>query len=457
MSTKSMGNGSPRLSPVYGFVGYAMCFSWFCSFFYFTRSPFFSFTLEGEASWMLRAGGAAVFVILFSLSGTLADVFSTQSHLRVLWFVSGVLAAIGYLMPLAIGRTLALAASYVCLMLLWDVYLATQPKVVGFAGGAVVGCGVLALIIRFLDPWAADMLLALLPFGSLALLAVVAQSALAERRFVTKADSSIKPYQSFEDVFSLLSTGFLLGLAASCISSPSASFPLMGYTGAALTWMFAGLLLIFDGLRTKYYSQSVLLKFSLLGVVPSLLVIPFLPSDWLSVGGWLMLFIMLRHGTFAIGDVAEKVRTLRLSDFGSFSTVRMCNFLGFLAGWIVTSSIFQFADSFFSRALLCFSALYVLVISVVLQTRKQPATEANVPHSGIFRRKVSEVAKQHQLTPRQEEVLFLLGKGRNADYIQKEFYISHTTAKTHIYTIYKKLNVHSQQELMNLIDAARVD
>ena len=52
------------------------------------------------------------------------------------------------------------------------------------------------------------------------------------------------------------------------------------------------------------------------------------------------------------------------------------------------------------------------------------------------------------------EIMFFLAKGHNAAYIQEKLYISEGTAKTHIRHVYKKTNVHSQQELMRLVELA---
>ena len=45
-------------------------------------------------------------------------------------------------------------------------------------------------------------------------------------------------------------------------------------------------------------------------------------------------------------------------------------------------------------------------------------------------------------------------RGYKSASIQQQLYISEGTAKTHIRHIYRKLNVHNQQELILLIDGA---
>ncbi len=81
-----------------------------------------------------------------------------------------------------------------------------------------------------------------------------------------------------------------------------------------------------------------------------------------------------------------------------------------------------------------------------------PAPFADVERA--FRERCREVAHRFGLTERQEEVLYLLAKGRNTAYIQEELVISPHTVKAHTYAIYKKLDLHSQQELIDLVEAA---
>lgn len=62
------------------------------------------------------------------------------------------------------------------------------------------------------------------------------------------------------------------------------------------------------------------------------------------------------------------------------------------------------------------------------------------------------LSERYKLSQRETEVLFYVAKGRNARHIAEKLYITESTAKTHMANIYRKVNVHSQQELMDLID-----
>ena len=85
---------------------------------------------------------------------------------------------------------------------------------------------------------------------------------------------------------------------------------------------------------------------------------------------------------------------------------------------------------------------------------KEPEGERSRP--GKFYLQCEVVAKKYGLSARQREVLGMLARGRNADYITEKLIISAHTAKAHIYNIYQKTGVHSRQELMDLVEGADV-
>lgn len=64
------------------------------------------------------------------------------------------------------------------------------------------------------------------------------------------------------------------------------------------------------------------------------------------------------------------------------------------------------------------------------------------------------VAEKHRLTARETEVFELLARGRTSPVIQEKLVLSHNTVKTHVRHIYAKLDVHSQQELISMVEEA---
>ena len=55
------------------------------------------------------------------------------------------------------------------------------------------------------------------------------------------------------------------------------------------------------------------------------------------------------------------------------------------------------------------------------------------------------------LSPREREILMMLAKGHDTEFMQDKLFISKSTIKSHTYNIYKKVDVHSRKELINLI------
>lgn len=86
------------------------------------------------------------------------------------------------------------------------------------------------------------------------------------------------------------------------------------------------------------------------------------------------------------------------------------------------------------------------------QAEESPSTNSPKTHRAPFTQRCHLVADTFLLSQRELEILSLLAKGRNAAYVQKELVISEGTVRTHMRNIYRKLDVHSQQELMDLVD-----
>ncbi|MDR1421432.1 MAG: LuxR C-terminal-related transcriptional regulator [Coriobacteriales bacterium] len=62
------------------------------------------------------------------------------------------------------------------------------------------------------------------------------------------------------------------------------------------------------------------------------------------------------------------------------------------------------------------------------------------------------ISKRYLLTQRETDVLRLLLAGRSSRRIQEELLVSESTAHTHIRHIYTKLNIHSKQELIDIVE-----
>lgn len=82
--------------------------------------------------------------------------------------------------------------------------------------------------------------------------------------------------------------------------------------------------------------------------------------------------------------------------------------------------------------------------------------DAHAEKASMWKVKIDHLAKHYDLTPRQKEIFGFLAKGRDAKFIEDRLCISHSTAKSHIYSIYCKLDIHSRQELIDIVESTVV-
>ena len=77
--------------------------------------------------------------------------------------------------------------------------------------------------------------------------------------------------------------------------------------------------------------------------------------------------------------------------------------------------------------------------------------DASSSETLLLDKSCKEITLKYKLTERESEILRLVALGRSAKYVAGELFISHNTAKSHIKHVYEKLNIHSKQELIDLI------
>ena len=75
--------------------------------------------------------------------------------------------------------------------------------------------------------------------------------------------------------------------------------------------------------------------------------------------------------------------------------------------------------------------------------------EASTQELDFTAQVLESIVKKHGLTSREKEVAAFLIRGRSLPYLEKELGISHGTANAHMQKIYRKLDIHSRQELLD--------
>lgn len=88
--------------------------------------------------------------------------------------------------------------------------------------------------------------------------------------------------------------------------------------------------------------------------------------------------------------------------------------------------------------------------NVLIETGEQ-TTDTNL-HSKNQTSTLEKIEKFYGLSKRETELLTFLISGRSVPYIAKQLYLSENTVRGYMKTLYKKLDVHSKQELIDVIE-----
>jgi DNA-binding CsgD family transcriptional regulator len=128
---------------------------------------------------------------------------------------------------------------------------------------------------------------------------------------------------------------------------------------------------------------------------------------------------------------------------------------GILFGRFLVGSFGLTLSAVFPATLVCVFAILVAILFVF--TENDLVNAMNIiplERHRRFREKCERVIKSFSLSKREGEIMIMFAKGRNLAYIQARLHLSRSTVSTHRQHIYQKLNIHSAQELLDLIQSA---
>ena len=224
--------------------------------------------------------------------------------------------------------------------------------------------------------------------------------------------------------------------------------------------------LAYVALSRKDFSPDSFFQLSILCSVAGFLVLSIaaangsLVSTLLSCGtGFfeiLMYFVLIALGAkntvsalpmLAWGNAMASWGTLLGANFGRFtnvmatdatmtSIISACIVFGIVAYVVLVQKSFSFAHTIQG-----IKPLTPLVSSSGADGTLSPVAE-----------RCAAIGAAASLTDREQEIFEYLARGRNVRFIQDELTVSYNTVKTHVSHIYAKLDVHSHQELIDLVE-----
>jgi DNA-binding CsgD family transcriptional regulator len=294
----------------------------------------------------------------------------------------------------------------------------------------------------------------------------------------------------FKNFLPSLIFAFVIGLLQGSYLAESVMLLMISTPLIILGIVVSGIFIYLVPVSANAYSDiDSMYRFSLLFVLLGVLGLSYLGGDGYSTIS--QAAIVTGFNLFDFGALTLSIVTIRKLQLGaSFfigsgrSLVYLCFAIGLFAGY-TAMPLFEIMGSSDGYLLVSGIALALLVITVLMPLHKFDVDTASAQNTSVaakmrpesfnllqaeagagtqgddgsapvytpWKRICKEVAANYQLSPREVEVFLLVAKGRNAEHIQEKLIISPHTAKTHIANIYHKLEVHSQQELLDLIES----
>lgn len=256
----------------------------------------------------------------------------------------------------------------------------------------------------------------------------------------------------------------LMSLCAFVIGFTQLSAEAFWYPAGYLGELLVSALLVFGILSSaKYFNFGIIYRIalpliiiSMLFIAPNLVFIPEV-SVFLFDGGYsalaVLIMIIMSNITYRFGANAVWIngfeRGVRYLALTLGWVIREYLVPGLPEDWQMYTQIIVIAGVVVAFAIIFFSE-DELSSRWGVSLRPEEADKASIERAETFIR-VSEVAKNYQLTSREEEVLQLLAKKESLLQIEKELYIAEGTLRAHISHIYQKTGVHSRKELLELL------
>ncbi len=240
------------------------------------------------------------------------------------------------------------------------------------------------------------------------------------------------------------------------------------FFGFVCVFIGAALVLVIDSLK-KPVGITVMQRTLVCIMLAACLLLPFAPAlvqiacTGLVLAGW---------GAFISINTASIVSILarkHLAVFPHAPALLVPSSAGFLVGWVAACTMVSFnvPQDVASGVILCSALVLVTVFMAFFpkseldefkkQEKASVTVASDLSETELFERRCAAVAELYHLSPRETEILGFLAKGRNAAYIQNKLTISPHTVKSHIYSIYRKTDIHSQQNLMDFVETYPVE
>lgn len=460
--------------------GFAFFFAWMFLTFYWLPARFFQEVAAAQRDLSL----------LFVFIGALAGYLVAHAAGKVERFnpcAQGFLAALlvaalvqpAFLLALACGVDVPFAVSYPVHLLtgvvgalftvcwLHAASLLKTNNLGRLVGLSLAGGGVLFVLVAFLPDTAQPIAIMLLICASGALIYYVLRSEKTEASDAQPANGEAKWRFTLEIVPSFVVFGVVFAMTFVFLFNYGV-FDV--FVGLASTIAGSGAIAVVSVVARDRFDITILQRVLLVTTVLACLVVPFAPLPVKIACSCLILASWAALMTSNYAMVVRKCINRGVPVFRGAPIRLVPAAVGFAVGWAASTvvtfvSVGGSSTELFTGLRLVMVFVLVLTVMVFPSEKRHHSTKTpledeptpqvvatNLSETELFDRRCDAVAQLYQLSARETEILKFLARGRNAAYIQSKLTISPHTVKSHIYSIYRKTDIHSQQKLMDFVE-----
>lgn len=231
--------------------------------------------------------------------------------------------------------------------------------------------------------------------------------------------------------------------------------------------MLSGVFILLYGLWFKERVTLNLIQYVLFGIA-ALGLAPLAMSSQLHVNLLfascvLLMFSFTSFDMLSMSQLLSMIDEYKISYPKYFALGRLSNAAGMFLGWALALGVMLVGSAFPSWHLsqvLPIAMILVLMFVVMAfsydsmkgSNAKDGESPAVPAAPAAWKTACDDVCEQFALSPRESEVFALCAKGRDTAYICDELCVSNHTVRSHIYHIYGKMDIHSQQDLITIVE-----
>lgn len=155
---------------------------------------------------------------------------------------------------------------------------------------------------------------------------------------------------------------------------------------------------------------------------------------------------------FALALCAEMRKAAGVSLLACVVAAVLSFEVGNVAGSVFLVTFFEAIDPDSFRVIVSSAVVYSLLVGAFAAIQYLSSVRGIAKRGASVDGREIAFCRQHGLSRREQDVFLLLVKGRTAAVIAEKLFISVETVRVHIKNIYRKVDVHSQQDLIDCVE-----